>query len=68
MNQKRQPPSPEHLHPDAWMDEPDIGSGEKTPGEHETEAIIRSVPPNRPANEQNGGAGPRQGGDGGPQR
>ncbi|TFW27801.1 hypothetical protein E4L96_03295 [Massilia arenosa] len=28
----------------AWMDEPDIGSGEKTPGEKETEAIVRSVP------------------------
>ena len=27
------------------MDEPDIGSGEKTPGEQETEEFIRQVPP-----------------------
>lgn len=27
------------------MDEPDIGSGEKTPGERETEEHIRQVPP-----------------------
>jgi hypothetical protein len=25
--------------------EADIGSGEKTPGEHETEEAIRSIPP-----------------------
>lgn len=25
--------------------EADIGSGEKTPGEHDTEEVIRSIPP-----------------------
>jgi hypothetical protein len=58
----------EQEHPDAWMDEPDIGSGEKTPGEHETEAIVRSVPPNRQGTDAHPGAaggrqdGTRQGG------
>ncbi|HZX26228.1 MAG TPA: hypothetical protein VFF16_04115 [Telluria sp.] len=46
MNQQKQRPKPGET--GAWMDEPDIGSGEKTPGEHETDAIVRSVPSNRP--------------------
>ena len=29
------------------MNEPDIGSGEKTPGEQETDEQIRQIPPNR---------------------
>ncbi len=43
MNQTSGRPSPErgrHL----W-DEPDIGSGEKSPGQKETEEIIRQIPP-----------------------
>ncbi|HEV7815116.1 MAG TPA: hypothetical protein VGP06_08470 [Janthinobacterium sp.] len=40
MNQANQAPaSKQH-----W-DEPDIGSGEKTPAQHETEEIIRQIPP-----------------------
>ncbi|SFV14186.1 hypothetical protein [Pseudoduganella namucuonensis] len=31
------------------MDEPDIGSGEKTPGERETEEQIKQVPQRAPA-------------------
>lgn len=37
---KSQPEKGQHL-----MDEPDIGSGEKTPGEQETEELIRQIPP-----------------------
>ncbi|WP_374583879.1 hypothetical protein [Pseudoduganella sp.] len=37
---KPQPDKGKHL-----MDEPDIGSGEKTPGEQETEEQIRQIPP-----------------------
>lgn len=29
----------------AMYDEADIGSGEKAPGQHETEAMIREIPP-----------------------
>ena len=28
-----------------WLDEADIGSGEKTPGERETEELIRQIAP-----------------------
>jgi hypothetical protein len=31
--------------PPAILDEADIGSGEKTPAQHETEEIIRQIPP-----------------------
>ncbi|MCE3261853.1 MAG: hypothetical protein K0R43_932 [Pseudoduganella sp.] len=37
---KSQPEKGQHL-----MDEADIGSGEKTPGEQETEEQIRKIPP-----------------------
>ncbi|MEC5160425.1 hypothetical protein ACFDR9_002667 [Janthinobacterium sp. CG_23.3] len=43
MNQTSGRPGPErgeHL----W-DEPDIGSGEKTPGQKDTEEIIKQIPP-----------------------
>lgn len=33
------------------MDEADIGSGEKTPGQKETEEMIRQIPP-LPANDK----------------
>jgi hypothetical protein len=47
----------------AWMDEPDIGSGEKTPGERETEAIVRAVAPTGPAQQRPGADGGGTGSD-----
>jgi hypothetical protein len=38
-------PDPADVRP--WIDEPDIGSGEKTPAERETEEMIRLIPPLR---------------------
>ncbi|WP_020654245.1 hypothetical protein [Massilia niastensis] len=38
-------------------DEADIGSGEKSPGEQETEEMIRQIPPLPPSNRQSGDAG-----------
>lgn len=35
----------------AMYDEADIGSGERSPGQHETEELIRGIPP-LPANRQ----------------
>lgn len=37
---KSRPEDGQHM-----TDEPDIGSGEKTPGERETEEDIRQIPP-----------------------
>lgn len=55
---KSQPEKGQHL-----MDEPDIGSGEKTPGELETEEQIRKIPPlpqpAKPASEGVSGPAPR---------
>jgi len=36
------------------FDEADIGSGEKTPGQHETDEMIRQIPPLPPSNRQSG--------------
>jgi hypothetical protein len=36
----------------AILDEADIGSGEKTPAQHETEEMIRQIPPLPPAGQQ----------------
>jgi hypothetical protein len=33
----------------SWHDEPDIGSGEKTPADHETDELIRQIPPLPPS-------------------
>ena len=33
----------------AIFDEADIGSGERSPGQHETEQLIREIPPLPPA-------------------
>jgi hypothetical protein len=41
MNSTSRPKEP----PPAILDEADIGSGEKTPAEQETEEIIRQIPP-----------------------
>jgi hypothetical protein len=38
------------------LDEADIGSGEKTPAQHETEEMIRQIPP-LPASEKPAGTG-----------
>jgi len=36
----------------AMYDEADIGSGERSPGQHETEEMIRGIPPLPPSNQQ----------------
>ena len=41
---KTSPSRPQQKKYSQLMDEPDIGSGEKTPGQQETEEIIRQVP------------------------
>jgi hypothetical protein len=43
MNSTSQPK--EQQPPPAILDEADIGSGEKTPAQQETEEIIRQIPP-----------------------
>ena len=51
--QTRKPfPDPALAH--ALVDEADIGSGEKTPGQLETEAMIRDIPPLPPHDERDG--------------
>ncbi len=48
MRRPRHPRSDDHKHP-PWIDEPDIGSGEKTPADLENEELIRQIPPLPPA-------------------
>ena len=36
------------VHAPAFMDEGDIGSGEKTPAQQETEEMIKEIPPLQP--------------------
>ncbi|MEN3276170.1 MAG: hypothetical protein V7631_1960 [Massilia sp.] len=48
---------PKHKHDPAasgrpFMDEGDIGSGEKTPGQKETEEMIKEIPPLQPGSER----------------
>ena len=43
MNQPATPKPPNTVRP--LIDEADIGSGEKTPGQKETEELIRQIPP-----------------------
>lgn len=38
-------------------EEADIGSGERSPGQHETDELIRGIPPLPPSGEQAGAAG-----------
>jgi hypothetical protein len=47
------------------MDEADIGSGEKTPGQLETENMIKEIPPLPRAGGDTGNAGRATGGSGG---
>ncbi len=39
------PPLPDPVHSRSMSDEADIGSGEKSPGQKETDAIVRQIPP-----------------------
>jgi hypothetical protein len=55
MNQTPGPQDPATAPP--MLDEADIGSGEKTPGQKETDESIRKIPPKPPA-------GPRDDADG----
>ena len=47
MNQQKAPPDPGTGAP-PLQNEADIGSGERTPGQQETDRIVREVPPNPP--------------------
>lgn len=40
----------------AMYDEADIGSGERSPGQHETEEMIRGIPPLPPSTDADGAA------------
>jgi hypothetical protein len=51
MNQTPGPTDPATAPP--LLDEADIGSGEKTPGQKETDELIRKVPPKPPAGSRN---------------
>lgn len=44
MNRSTARPSPTTRHGGAIFDEPDIGSGEKTPGQLDTEEDIKRIP------------------------
>jgi hypothetical protein len=44
-----------------YMEEPDIGSGEKNPGQLETEEMIRQIPPLPHRNHQSDTGGSQQG-------
>ena len=50
-----QKPFPDPAHARSLVDEADIGSGEKTPGQLETEAMIRDIPPLPPQDERDDG-------------
>lgn len=47
MNQSTTPNQPNTVRP--LLDEADIGSGEKTPAQKETEELIRQIPPLPPS-------------------
>lgn len=56
-NQSPQPADPKTVRP--LLDEADIGSGEKTPAQKETEDLIRQIPP-LPASERPAGGDPKK--------
>jgi len=56
MNTSNQPTDPA-AKGGAILHEDDIGSGEKTPGEQETEAMIREIPPLASDDKKETGAG-----------
>ena len=39
------PPPNDPVHSRSMSDEADIGSGEKSPGQHDTDALIKQIPP-----------------------
>lgn len=45
----------------AMYDEADIGSGEKSPGQHETDEMIRGIPPLPPSGEADDAQEDKQG-------
>jgi hypothetical protein len=52
-----------------FLEEADIGSGEKTPAQHETEEMIRQIPPLPPSDRPAPGRqGPSQDTNGAPRR
>lgn len=51
MTQPQQQPDPAQKGR-PFMEEADIGSGEKGPGQHETEEMIRQIPPLPPAEQR----------------
>ncbi len=53
MNQTTRPHDPRTVRP--LLDEADIGSGEKTPAQKETEEMIRQIPPLPPTGQPAGG-------------
>ena len=53
MTQTTRPNDPRTVRP--LLDEADIGSGEKTPAQQETEEMIRQIPPLPPARQPAGG-------------
>ncbi|MDL2357292.1 MAG: hypothetical protein QFF03_18720 [Pseudomonadota bacterium] len=57
MHQPSRPQPPSRVRP--LLDEADIGSGEKSPGQQETDDIIRQIPP-LPASGPATGAGEQE--------
>lgn len=51
MTQPQQKPDPAHKGR-PFLEEADIGSGEKSPGQHETDEMIREIPPLPPAGQR----------------
>ena len=66
MNDPTRKPDPAAKGPNVYY-EADIGSGEKSPGELETEEMIREIPPLPHSGGQGGTAGQRPAGDAGQQ-
>jgi hypothetical protein len=60
-------PSPQKTDPGhqgrPFLEEADIGSGEKTPAQMETEEMIRQIPPLPPAGQPGSNDASRQGGE-----
>jgi hypothetical protein len=56
MSQSTRPNDPRTVRP--LLDEADIGSGEKTPAQKETEEMIRQIPPLPPSSQPAGGKPP----------
>jgi hypothetical protein len=57
-NRMNQAPSPKEPITRPLLDEADIGSGEKSPGQKETDELIRQIPPLPPGGSPDGGDQP----------